>query len=221
MSNPAIANLAAQIANPGRANMLIALLEGGELTSGALAEIAHLTPQTASGYLAAMTEQGLVSVQRRGRSAWHRLASPEVGRMIEAMMVIAPARGARPGLETMRRARTCYDHLAGRLGVAIADALTREGHIELGDDGGLVTTSGVRFLTEFGLDLRPTGKRAFCRPCLDWSERRPHLAGQVGAALAARCLELGWVRRIAGARALAIPPAGEAGFRQQFGLRDL
>jgi len=221
MSAPAIAKIAAQIANPGRANMLIALLEGGEMTAGALAEIARLSPQTASGYLAAMVEQGLISVERRGRSAWHRLATPEVGRMIEAMMAIAPTRGVRPGLEAMRQARTCYDHLAGRLGVAIADALTRQGHIELGEDGGLVTASGARFLTEFGIDLRPTGRRAFCRPCLDWSERKPHLAGQVGAALAARCLELGWVRRMAGTRALAVPPAGRAGFRRQFGLGEL
>ena len=215
---PAIAEIAAQIANPGRANMLIALLEGGEMTSGALAEAAHLSPQTASGYLAAMSQAGLVRVDRRGRSAWHRLASPEVGRMIEAMMAIVPARSSRPAPEVLREARTCYDHLAGRLGVAIADALREKGHIELGEDGGAVTAPGARFFADFGLDLRPTGRRAFCRPCLDWSERRPHLAGQVGAALAARCFELGWVRRIPGTRALAVPLIGREGLRRRFGI---
>jgi DNA-binding transcriptional ArsR family regulator len=217
-SAPAIANIAAQIANPGRANMLIALLEGGEMTAGALAESAHLSPQTASGYLAAMTAQGLIRVERRGRSAWHRLASPEVGRMIEAMMAIAPARAGRPASEALRGARTCYDHLAGRLGVAIADALRAQGHIELGEDGGAVTPSGGRFLADFGIDLRPTGRRAFCRPCLDWSVRRPHLAGQVGASLAARCFELGWVRRMPGTRALALPLSGREGLRRRFGI---
>jgi len=117
----------------------------------------------------------------------------------------------------LRTARTCYDHLAGRLGVALADALTERGLVTLSADGGEVTAAGQRFLEEFG--ARPAaGRRVFCRPCLDWSERRPHLAGRVGAALACRCFELGWIARERDTRAVAITQAGRAGFRERFGI---
>ena len=117
----------------------------------------------------------------------------------------------------MRGARTCYDHLAGRLGVALADALAERGHVALGTDGGEVTEEGRRFLADFGAEPGP-GRRVFCRPFLDWSERRPHLAGRVGAALACRCFELGWIARQRDTRAVAITSAGRAGFRESFGI---
>ena len=120
----------------------------------------------------------------------------------------------------MRTARTCYDHIAGRLGVALADALARREQIVLGEDGGMVTRAGEKFLADFGVQLAEVrrGRRAFCRPCVDWSERRLHLAGALGAALAGRCLELGWVERIRNSRALKISAAGENGFRELFGV---
>lgn len=224
-ANPPIAEIAALVANPGRANMLAALLDGGALTAGELAFAAHVTPQTASSYLARMTQARLLVLEKRGRYAWYKLASPLVGRMIEAMMSVAAAAPAthRPpwnGEEALRTARTCYDHLAGRLGVALADALVERGHIDLGEDGGVVTPAGAAFLTGFGLDLATSGRRrrAFCRPCLDWSERRPHLAGHVGAALAARCFELGWLRRLPDTRALAVAPEGRRGLTETFGV---
>ena len=114
-------------------------------------------------------------------------------------------------------ARTCYDHLAGRLGVALADSLLEQGHVALGSDGGEGTEVGKRFLDAFGASPAP-GRRVFCRPCLDWSERRPHLAGRLGAALASRCFELGWVAQQRDTRALAISEAGRQGFRETFGI---
>jgi hypothetical protein len=122
--------------------------------------------------------------------------------------------------EAMRTARTCYDHLAGRLGVGLADALPARGQIVLGEDGGEVTPAGMRFLADFGVVL-PTGtgsRRPFCRPCLDWSERRWHVAGAVGAALCRRCLELGWIERASATRAVSITDAGRRGFAESFGL---
>src|SRR5229473_2739659 len=120
----------------------------------------------------------------------------------------------------LRNARTCYDHFAGRLGVGLADALVERGHVVLADEGGEVTESGVDFLAEFGLDLAAAQqrRRAFCRPCLDWTERRPHLAGAVGAALAARCFDLRWFERMRDSRALVVTPAGGRGLAEVFGL---
>jgi hypothetical protein len=145
--------------------------------------------------------------------------------MLEGLMAVA-ADGApryRPPSrsdEALRQARTCYDHLAGRLGVALADALLSRGHIVLDDDGGQVTADGTRFFGEFGLNLAGAAsqRRRFCRPCLDWSERRRHLGGAVGAAVAVRCFELGWIDRVKGSHAVAITSSGHRGFFEIFGI---
>jgi DNA-binding transcriptional ArsR family regulator len=224
-SQPSIAEIAALVGNPARANILTVLLDGGALTATELAFIGGVSPQTASGHLGMLTESGLLAVQKQGRHSYFRLASPLIGRMLEGIMAVA-AEGPpryRPrwrGDEALRTARTCYDHLAGRLGVALADSLSARGHVVLGDDGGIVTASGQAFLSEFGIDVARVaqGKRAFCRPCLDWSERRPHLAGAVGAALAKRSFDLGWVTRLRDTRALAIPAKGRAGLACTFGI---
>jgi hypothetical protein len=153
--------------------------------------------------------------------------------MIESLMLVAAesrppvcARVVGPRDEKMRAARTCYDHLAGRLGVGIADAMGARGYIEFSEDAGLVTAAGEQFLARLGIGLQAPAQgarpartsRPLCRPCLDWSERRWHLAGRLGAAICAHCLERGWVRRRAGERALDVTPAGARVFREVFGI---
>jgi DNA-binding transcriptional ArsR family regulator len=224
-----LATIGALVGDPGRARMLAALLEGRALTASELAAHAGVAPPTASGHLSKLVATGLVVMQRQGRHRYHSLASPEVARMLESMSQMA-ASGSRAGGgrpvhvgprdAALRAARTCYDHLAGRLAVGLCDAMAGRGHIEIDRDGGVVTPSGAAFLQELGIDLAAAAqaKRTFCRTCLDWSERRPHLAGAVGAALMRRCFELHWVRRIGGTRALAVTVGGEDGFRKVFGV---
>ena len=222
---PSLAEIAALVGNPARANMLTALLDGRAWTATELAHAAGVAPQTASGHLAKLTETRLLALTKQGRHCYYRLASPLVGRMLESIMAVAADGPARyqphwRGGDALRNARTCYDHLAGRLGVALADALVDREYVALSDDGGIVTPAGEEFLLGFGLELRQAGKRqrTFCRPCLDWSERRPHLAGVVGAGLAARCFELGWIARIRDTRALLVTADGRRGFAEAFGV---
>lgn len=220
-----IAATAFLLGDPARANMLAALMDGRALTAKELAYAAHVSPQTTSGHLGKLTEAGLLTPHRQGRHRYYRLASPLVGQMLEGIMAVAASvdatiperRGTWRGGEALRTARTCYDHLAGRLGVALADSLCERGHVALTEDGGEVTDTGHRFLRMFGAEPEP-GRRAFCRPCLDWSERRPHIAGRLGAALACRCFELGWIARQRDTRAVAITEAGRNGFAEQFGV---
>lgn len=221
-----LAEVAALVGDPARAHILGALMDGRALTAGELAYAASVSPQTASGHLAKLTEGRLLAVARQGRHRYYRLASPSVAQMLEGIMAVA-ANGPpryRPASKVdaaMRKARTCYDHLAGCLGVGLADALRRRGHVVLGEDGGEVTEEGAAFLAAFGIDLDAgrRSRRPFCRACLDWTERRPHLAGTLGAALARRCFELGWIERRRDGRALAITRAGERGLDDAFDLR--
>ncbi|OAS22270.1 ArsR/SmtB family transcription factor [Methylobacterium platani] len=223
----ALARIAALVGDPARAGMLAALMDGRVLTAAELARAASVTPQTASGHLAQLTQAGLLAVARQGRHRYHRLASPAVARMLEGVMAVAagpPAPPRAPAIRlprdaALREARTCYDHLAGRLAVAMAESLVARGAVELGEDGGAVTPAGEAVLAGLGIDLAAaaSGRRMFCRPCLDWSERRPHIAGALGAALLATCLERGWLRRTEGSRAVAVTPGGRLALRRAFG----
>lgn len=221
----AVAEIASLVGEPARAAMLGVLMDGRALTAAELAAAAGITPQTASSHLARLTAAGLLAVEAQGRHRYHRLAAPEIARLLEGIMQVAaavrPAPVVGPRDRALRAARTCYDHLAGRLGVALADALAEAGHIELSSDGGIVTETGVAELARHGIAVEARGgksKRVLCRPCLDWSERRPHLAGAVGAALCARAFDAAWIRRVAGTRAVAITPKGARAFREKFGV---
>jgi len=226
LQNIDMAVVGALIGDPARANILSALMDGRALTATELAYIAGVAPQTASGHLAKLADANLLALEKQGRHRYYRLASPLVGRMLEGIMAVAavqvpPRRRPVSRIdEQMRTARTCYDHIAGRLGVGMADVLVERGHIVLAEDGGEVTGPGVTFFSSFGavLQIGKRPQRAFCRPCLDWSERRSHIAGAVGAALCRRCLELGWIERSRDSRALAITAKGRRGFAETFGI---
>jgi len=221
-----LAEVGALIGDPARANILAALMDGRALTAGELAYLAGVAPQTASGHPAKLAGANLLALAKQGRHRYYRLASPLVGHMLESILAVAalqlPPRRRLPSRieEQMRTARTCYDHIAGRLGVTIADALTESGHVLLAEDGGEVTPGGAAFLGEIGVELavRKGSTRAFCRACLDWSERRPHIAGAVGAALCRRFLDIGWIERRRDTRALTITAAGRRGFAEKFGF---
>lgn len=223
-----IAETAALVGDPARAGMLAALMDGRALTATELAHVAGITPQTASGHLARLSEAGLLAVERQGRHRYHRLASAQVAQMLEGIMATAALLNGAPRApltvgprdKALRHARTCYDHLAGTLAVAMADRMMERGHVEFSDDGGLLTKDGAGFLRKLGGELdakADRGKPISCRPCLDWSERRHHIAGTVGRALCQACFAQGWIRRIDASRAVTITPSGRLALRKAFG----
>lgn len=170
-------------------------------------------------------QRALLSVEKRGPRRFYRLAGPLVANMIETIMTVAvtgPQRFRPPSRmdEEMRRASICYDHLTGQLGVAIADALHRRGHVVLDGDGGEVSASGHALLRDLGIDLpRQNGERTFCRLCLDWSEKRPHLAGRLGAEIADLAFRCEWIRRRPHDRSVEITGNGLVAFRTLLGAR--
>ena len=223
---PDIARVAALIGDPARANILSALMDGRALTASELAVEAGVTPSTTSIHLGKLEAGGLVRPQKQGRHRYYALTGPEVAEVLEALMGLAQHTGARrvrpgPRDEALRRARVCYDHLAGEMGVALYDALTARGLLAATQGDVELTETGARFLTEFGVDADRLsgGRRRLCRPCLDWSMRRNHLAGALGAALWDRIQALGWASRVPDSRVIRFTPRGEAAFAATFGVR--
>lgn len=219
-----IASVAALVADPARARMLTALMDGRARTAKELAYGAGVTPQTASSHLAKLLRARLLTMERQSRHRYFRLAAPSVGHAIEALMAVSPARprAAVSGgpLEGLRLARTCYDHLAGRLGVSVTDAMVRRHWLMPAGRDYRLTVAGERVLGRLGVDVERTRRerRAFAQQCLDWSERRAHLAGALGAAVARRCLDLRWVQRVVEERTLTLTPQGLRGLRTWFGI---
>jgi DNA-binding transcriptional ArsR family regulator len=220
-----IAHVGALVGDPARAAMLQALMDGRALTASELADVAGITPQTASSHLARLTEGGLLSATKQGRHRYHRLANPQIARMLEGLMTVA-ACTTKKSLRTgprdahMRLARTCYDHLAGWVGVSLTNALADRGWIKIDGEAALVTSKGMAGFAGLGLNVEPgasgSKSKPLCRPCLDWSERRSHLAGRVGAALCSHALEKGWMKRRSDSRAVDITPGGWRALREQF-----
>jgi DNA-binding transcriptional ArsR family regulator len=221
---PLIAEIAALVGDPARATMLTALLDGRALTATELAHAARITPQTASTHLAKLTEVGLLTVLRDGRRRYFQLASPKIFEMLDAIMTVAVEN--RPRFRPLSRqarelsdARICYDHLAGRLSVDIADFFTVHEYIVPREGAAAeVMPAGTRFLAEFGIDLSLLDAtcREFCRLCLDWTERRPHIAGALGAALTKRCFDLGWIEQLKHSGAVIVTSPGQRGFLETF-----
>jgi DNA-binding transcriptional ArsR family regulator len=222
-SEPNLAWIASVVGDPARLSILLALMDGRARTAKELAFLARVAAPTASGHLAKLLDGRLVAVEPQGRHRYYRIASQLVAEMVEAMSVVAgePCR-ADPRLNrvdpALAAARTCYNHLAGRLGVAIADALQRRGDIVAADGVGEITEQGRAFFKSLGIDARGSGSRGrvVCKPCLDWTERRHHLAGTLGAALCEHCLTSGWLQRSRDSRALTITADGRAAFASLF-----
>lgn len=233
MNTHQIARLAQLLGEPARAAMLLALMDGRALTANELATAGGVAAATASRHLAQLVEAGLLTLARQGRHRYHRLASREVAQALEGLMQLAarqspeplPAVRTGPKDASLRFARRCYDHVAGQLGVAITDRLLDEGAIVFGDDAGAWTDRLAPALRELGLDLdaeawRPqAAARLVCRPCLDWSERRPHVAGRLGALLCTHFIDRGWMRRQADSRALLLTPPGTQALREWLGAQ--
>ncbi len=222
---PNIVGIAALVGDHARAEVLTALLTGQALTATELAEVAGVTKQTVSTHLAKLVESKLLSVEQQGRHRYFRLADRDVAQLLESLMGVAYRVGAvrllsSPREPALRKARVCYDHLAGELGVLVFDSLERRRYLRIGDASSELTAQGRKFLLEIGIDVDALARqrRTLCRACLDWSMRRPHLAGAVGAAVLNRCLELGWAHRAKGSRVVHFSVAGEKAFRRRFSL---
>ena len=223
MSNAhGVAEIAGLVGEPARANMLLALGDGRALPAGELAACAGITAPTASGHLAQLKQAGLLISIRQGRHRYYRIASPEVAAMLEAVMVVAagsPRPAARFRVDpALQRGRTCYNHLAGRLGVAVCDALTHTHRVALDGEVAHVTPDGLDFLETWEINVAGMRKHPYCRTCIDWSERRHHLAGAVGIAIHKHCLELKWIEHHLDSRAVSVTRAGRLGFERMFGV---
>jgi len=221
---PNITNIAAMIGDHARAEVLTVLMSGMALTATELADAAGVTRQTISAHLAKLGEAGLLSVESQGRHRYFRIADAEIAQLLESLMGVAFGTGAvrvrsSPREPALRKARVCYDHLAGELGVLVYERLARRGAFALDADGILLTAQGRDLIRALGIeaDTLPASRRPFCRTCLDWSERRHHLAGQLGTAMLDRFQQLGWARRVPESRVLAFSTDGEAALRAWLG----
>jgi DNA-binding transcriptional ArsR family regulator len=222
---PMIAEIAGLVGDPARAAMVSALLDGRHLTASELASAARITAQTASTHLAKLTDAGLLSMVRNGRHRYFQLASPTVTDMIDGLVAVALEKRPRHRplsrqAQALGAARICYGHLAGRLSVELTDAFVARGYLVVDDEAAEITAAGARCFTGFGIELPGlrAARRHFCRLCLDWTERRPHIAGAVGTAITRRYFELGWLERTKRSQAITLTALGRRGLRDTFGL---
>ncbi len=222
-SLPNVANIAALIADPARAAILNALLDGRAWTATELSIEAGVTPQTTSGHLAKLLDGAMVAVARQGRHRYYRLANSKIAHVLETLAVAAggttePRGSKRAEAARLRDARTCYDHLAGRLAVRLVHSMIDGGYLETTAEDFTVSARGDAFLAGLGIDLAAVRKarRAFARQCLDWSEREPHLGGALGKALAVQMFDEGWLKRVPRSRRVIVTAAGESALETHF-----
>ena len=224
----ALSEVAALMGDPARAAMLSLLMDGRAHTASELALTAGVTAQTASGHLSRMVDGNLLAARPQGRNRFYRLATPEVAHAIESLMTVAGTRAPPASLQAawrrdpdLRFCRTCYDHLAGQVGTAVTDSLTCAGHLEpKGARDWALTESGDLFCRRIGVDLdgaRRNGTRHFARQCLDWSERRPHISGALGAAIADTFFKRGWAERLRRSRTVRLTDSGRRALSSHFG----
>jgi len=225
IEGPYIAEAAALIGDPSRATMLSAMMDGRALTATELAHASGITPQTASGHLARLAEAKLIAVEKQGRHRYYRLANEHVAQVLESLAVLAVHGAPRhrptgPRDDAMKLARTCYDHLAGKLGVALTQALLERGVIVENPEAFEITQAGRDHLSDFGIDVGAIDKsrRANASRCLDWSERTPHLGGALGAAVLGEIESRNWISRKEGSRAVSITPLGSVELKKVFGI---
>ena len=225
-----VASVAALIGDPGRAAMLAALLDKRGLPAGELARVARVGPATASEHLRKLVRGGLLTVETHGRHRYFRLAGPGVARALESLALVAPPRAARSAQEAflakgIRFARTCYDHLAGQLGVLVTEALLARRALTLDERGLLPGIEAAAVFGALGVDVAEVTERArrsrrpIARACLDWSERQYHLAGALGGALVDSLIERKWVERVPSSRALRVTSAGRRAFQRELEIR--
>ena len=218
--SPGIHWPAALLAEPTRAAIVMALMDGRSRCAKHLAMNAGVTPQTASAHLRQLVEGRLLACRREGRNRYYRIADAEIAQAVEVLARIAPQRSLPAAARPLRFARSCYDHLAGRLGVAITEAAERRGHVSF-DDGGLrLGERGRAFLGELGIDLQSlvAQRRPLVRSCIDWTERRPHIAGALGAALLSTFRKERWLGVVDGSRKLVVTTPGRAAFERLFDI---
>ena len=220
---PNIARIAALLGDPARSEVLTALLTDRALTATELAAVAGVTKQTMSAHLSKLLDAALVAVEQQGRHRYFRLADDDVAALLESLMGVAFRTGAvrlvsSPREPALRKARICYDHLAGELGVAAYEALLHREVLQISDGVLHLGKSGVQWFKDLGIDTQTAARqrRSFCRPCLDWSERRHHLAGSLGAALLTRLQELKWAARDRNSRVVRFTPRGLQSFQRLF-----
>ncbi|WP_208347412.1 ArsR/SmtB family transcription factor [Pseudaestuariivita rosea] len=221
---PDIASIAALIGDPARANMLTALMSGKALTASELANEAGITLQTTSSHLAKLDDGGLIRQRKQGRHKYFSLTSDDVAHVLESLMGLAAGAGhlrtrTGPKDTAMRKARVCYNHLAGDMGIQLFDGLIARQHLVTDGKEPVLTETGQQFVVDFGIDLDAlkAKKSPLCKECLDWSERRSHLAGSLGRAFMHRFEDLGWSTRDSASRVVRFSPAGEQDFNRLFG----
>lgn len=220
-----VAQIASLVSDPSRAAMLTVLMDGRFHAAGELAYMAGIQPQTASFHLAKMVQADVVAVEKQGRHRYYGITNQDVAQVMESLLSIAPPaeiRSLRQSAEdqALRYARTCYDHLAGSLGVQLTHTLLSTGVLCEQQEGFALTEHGEKVMADLNIDVIRARKkrRSFSHKCLDWSERRHHLAGALGKAMLERLLELDWVRRHPSSRAITVTSEGERGFQEMFAL---